>query len=101
MVFGEIFYDGLKNCYTIEYGFEEVNSGSVLLLDHLVFKTLEDLQNHEKRYAAITERLIVEFDLCRPSDKELIIMPQRKLNFNKARSVFKVFLVKYILRDYF
>jgi outer membrane protein OmpA-like peptidoglycan-associated protein len=70
LVFGEVFYNGLKNCYTIEYGFEEVNTGSVLFVDNLVFKTLEELQNHEKRYAAIAKRLTLEFDLCQVDEKK-------------------------------
>jgi outer membrane protein OmpA-like peptidoglycan-associated protein len=70
LVFGEVFYNGLKNCYTIEYGFEEVNTGSILFMDNLVFKTLEELQNHEKRYAAIAKRLTLEFDLCQTDEKK-------------------------------
>lgn len=88
LVFGEIFYNGLKNCYTIEYGFEEVNTGSILFVDNLVFKTLEDLQNHEKRYAAIAKRLTLEFDLCQVDEKE-----------SKAKMVEIKSSVKHQLRD--
>ena len=70
LVFGEVFYNGLKNCYTIEYGFEEVNTGSILFVDNLVFKTIDDLNNHEKRYAAISKRLTLEFDLCQMDEKK-------------------------------
>lgn len=88
LVFGEIFYNGLKNCYTIEYGFEEVNTGSILFVDNLVFKTLEDLQNHEKRYAAIAKRLTFEFDLCQTDEKK-----------SKAKMVEIKSSVKHQLRD--
>lgn len=70
LVFGEVFYNGSKKCYTVEYGFEEVNTGSVLFIDNLVFKTIEDLENHEKRYAAISRRLTLEFDLCQTDEKK-------------------------------
>jgi outer membrane protein OmpA-like peptidoglycan-associated protein len=88
LVFGEIFYNGLKNCYTIEYGFEEVNTGSILFVDNLVFKTLEELQNHEKRYAAIAKRLTLEFDLCQVGEKK-----------SKAKMVEIKSSVKHQLRD--
>lgn len=88
LVFGEVFYNGLKNCYTIEYGFEEVNTGSILFMDNLVFKTIDDLQNHEKRYAAIAKRLTLEFDLCQTDEKK-----------SKAKMVEIKSSVKHQLRD--
>ncbi|MFK7946076.1 MAG: hypothetical protein AB8G11_00685 [Saprospiraceae bacterium] len=64
LIFGEIVYNKLKQKYTIEYAFEEVNTGHILFIDHLVFDNIEALEDREKRYDLITKRLMKECELC-------------------------------------
>lgn len=64
LVFGEVLYNELKQKYTIEYAFEEVNTGQILFIDHLVFDNIDGLKNRAKRSELISKRLTKELELC-------------------------------------
>lgn len=74
MIFGEVVYNKYNNgdwLYSIEYAMEEMGTGHIVFHNNLTFRTLDDLKNEEKRYAAISKRLIEEFDLCNQRDKKV------------------------------
>lgn len=69
LVFGEVLFNQLKQKYSIEYAFEEVNTGKILFIDNLIFDDIEAIQNRETRYKLIANRLTKEFDLCRKEER--------------------------------
>jgi outer membrane protein OmpA-like peptidoglycan-associated protein len=70
IVFGEVVYNGLLKIYSIEYGFEEVNTGQILFLDKLAFNSLNELKDADYRYEKISNRITKEFDLCKNDAKK-------------------------------
>ncbi len=63
LVFGEVYYNKFTSNYTIEYGFEEVNTGYILM-DNLIFTFKGDFENRARRYDLIFKRITEEFELC-------------------------------------
>lgn len=70
IVFGEVVYNGILNIYSIEYGFEEVNTGQILFLDKLAFNSIGELKDKEFRYKKISNRITKEFELCQNDSKK-------------------------------
>lgn len=89
LVFGEVVYSELKQKYSIEYAFEEVNTGKILFIDNLVFDNIEALENREERYKLISKRLTKECDLCQSEARAV-----------KSKMVDIKTAVKHELRDF-
>ena len=64
LVFGAIVYDKAENRYVIEYGFEEVNTSKILIVDNVVCDSKADLLDASTRLTQISYRIIDEFALC-------------------------------------
>jgi outer membrane protein OmpA-like peptidoglycan-associated protein len=70
VIYGDIFHDDNSKTFNIEYIFEEVNTGSIILIEGISFDHIGKLVNVNIRKNAIEEKLINDEELCkRFSDK--------------------------------
>lgn len=77
VVYGDIFHDDNSKHFTIEYIFEEVSTGSIILIETINFDHISKLVNASNRKQAIENKLKDDEELCkrfsdRPSQPTII-----------------------------
>ncbi len=77
VVYGDIFHDDNSKHFTIEYIFEEVSNGSIILIETINFDHISKLVNASNRKQAIVDKLKNDEELCkrfseRPSKPTII-----------------------------
>lgn len=65
VVYGDIFHDDNSKHFTIEYIFEEVSTGSIILIETINFDHISKLVNASNRKEAIIEKLKNDEELCK------------------------------------
>jgi len=65
VVYGDIFHDDNSKHFTIEYIFEEVSTGSIILIETINFDHISKLVNASNRKEAIIDKLKNDEELCK------------------------------------